>query len=93
MADCDLPTWGLPGGVGAAGLQTFPGGLGLELEVLGIWGKDRPGEDLEGEPGLLRREGSTGLGLAGILVGLVGEGVLLPPICPFLKGLLETSLC
>jgi len=42
---------------------------------------------------LVRREGRTGLGLAGMLVGLVGEGAALPPICPFLKGLFETSLC
>lgn len=45
----------------------------LELELVGIWGSDRPGEDLAGETGLERREGRTGLGLAGIVPG---EGLL-----------------
>ncbi len=49
----------------------------------GIWGSERPGEDLVGETagpdfvgeaGLVRREGRTGLGLPGTWLGLVGEG-------------------
>ena len=63
----------------------------LELELVGIWGSDRPGEDLAGETGLERREGRTGLGLAGTVPG---EDLLeLSVWSPVLKGLLETSLC
>ena len=76
--------------------------LGCLAAVPGIWGRDRPGEDLDGETealvgdeGLVRREGRTGLGLPGTCRGLVGEGEFVLPlvwaaICPFLKGLLET---
>jgi len=94
---------GLPGGVGAAGLLIFtlltPGCLAA---LPGIWGKDRPGDDFDGETealvgdeGFERREGRTGLGLPGTCTGLVGEGELVLPfvwaeICPFLNGLLET---
>ena len=54
------------------------GAAGLELPVVvepvvepvvggGIWGRDRPGpgDDLVGEPGLVRRDGRAGLGLVG----------------------------
>lgn len=71
-----------------AGLTSFTpgpttlGGTCLAAEP-GIWGSERPGEDLVGgtpapdlvgEAGLVRREGRTGLGLPGTWTGLVGEG-------------------
>lgn len=58
------------------------GGACLAAEP-GIWGSERPGEDLVGETpapdlvgeaGLVRREGRTGLGLPGTWTGLEGEG-------------------
>ena len=98
---------GLPGGVGAAGLTSFPPAPGCSWRAAepGIWGRERPGEDLVGESeavglvgeeGLERREGRTGLGLPGTWTGLLGEGecgplpLAWPPRWPFLKGLLET---
>ena len=81
------PGLGLPGGVGAAGLISFTPGPALggswRAADPGIWGSERPGEDLVGwgaaavlvgEAGLVRREGRTGLGLPGTWTGLVGEG-------------------
>ena len=76
-------SFGLAGGVGAAGLFSLavvePPPTAVVLP--GIWGSDLPGEALVGDefvlvgdtPGFLSREGRSGFGLPGMLfAGLDG---------------------